>query len=97
MEDDCYKKDTSLFYYQYFCRQDDSDITAKRQEALAIICIGIFICLVFLCGIYYLFETSKLDYKLWDVDTVTAADFTVESTISETMWNNFLQRYNNLD
>lgn len=55
-----------------------------------IVCIGIFICLSFLCAIYYLFETSKLDYKLWDVDTVTAADFTVESTISQQMWDNYV-------
>ena len=44
----------------------------------------------FLLTLYYLYKTSKLDYKLWDVDTVTAADFTVEAVISEKMWKNFL-------
>ena len=46
------------------------------------VCFGIFISLTFLCVLYYLFETSKLEYKSWDVSTVTAADFTVESLIS---------------
>jgi len=48
-----------------------------------ITCLGIFISFIFLCAVYYLFESSKIDYKMWDVDTVTAADFTVESIISE--------------
>lgn len=74
--------DNALFYLQYFCIEDKEDITVKRQEALVIICLGIFISLIFLCAIYYLFETSKLEYKSWDVSTVTAADFTVESIIS---------------
>ena len=54
------------------------------------VCLGIFISFIFLCSIYYLYETSKLEYKSWDVATVTAADFTVESNISEAMWNNFI-------
>jgi len=32
---------------------------------------------------------SELEYKLWDVETVTAADFTVSQTISEEFWNAF--------
>jgi uncharacterized phage infection (PIP) family protein YhgE len=67
-------------------------LVTKRREALLIVCLGIFISLVFLIMIYYLFETSNLDYKLWDVATVTAADFTVEYIITEEIWNNFLQR-----
>lgn len=66
-------------------------MTAKRREGLVVSCVGIFISFVFLCGVYYLHETAKLDYKLWDVDTVTAADFTVESPVSQIMWDNFLQ------
>jgi len=30
---------------------------------------------------------------MWDVDTVTAADFTVESIISEQMWLKFVEVY----
>ena len=39
--------------------------------------------------IYYLYKTSKIDYKVWDVNTVTAADFTVEYNITEQAWENF--------
>lgn len=45
--------------------------------------------LLFLILIFYLYTTSKLDYKLWDVNTVTAADFTAEYIITEQAWNTF--------
>jgi hypothetical protein len=40
----------------------------------------------------YLSKTASLDYKVWDVDTVTAADFTVEFFIYENVWLRFLTK-----
>ena len=43
--------------------------------------------------IFYMKKTSEMDYKLWDLTTVTAGDFTVELNITKTMWETFkLQR-----
>lgn len=39
--------------------------------------------------IYYLFKSSNTEYKIWDIDTVTAADFTVEYIIPEEAWETF--------
>lgn len=39
--------------------------------------------LIFLIMIFYLHTVAKLEYKLWDVDTVTPADFTVEYLITD--------------
>lgn len=38
--------------------------------------------LLFLILIFYLYTSAKIDYKQWDVDTVTAADFTVEYIVT---------------
>ena len=46
-------------------------------------------CMLYTLTIYYLSNTSYLDFKLWDVYTVTPADFTVEMHISKKMWKNF--------
>ena len=51
--------------------------------------MGILMCLIYSLFIYYLQSTTKLNYKLWDVNTVTPADFTVEYTISHSMWDDF--------
>jgi len=37
---------------------------------------------IFSITIYYMTKTSALDYKLWDLKTTTAADFTVEMVLS---------------
>lgn len=66
------------------------EVDTKRRQALVISCIAILIALVYLAMLYYFFESSKIDYKVWDVDTVTASDFTVESIITEQTWTNFL-------
>ena len=39
--------------------------------------------------IYYLKKTSDLDYTDYDMDTVTASDFTVEFDIKEEMFKIF--------
>lgn len=79
------------FYVQYFCEQPISDINSKRQLALFIVCLGFFICFIYFLMIYYLSKTSTLDYKLWDVLTVTSADFTVEYFIPEIVWTQFCE------
>lgn len=48
-------------------------------------------CFVFMCTTYYLSKTSYIDYKLWDVFTVTPADFTVEYSVPQNVWETFCQ------
>lgn len=42
--------------------------------------------LIYWVGIFYLHRTAYLNLKEWDVDTVTAADFTVEYKIKKEYW-----------
>jgi hypothetical protein len=38
---------------------------------------------------YYLTTVQDLDYKVWDVNTVTVGDFTVFWNISPEQWHNY--------
>lgn len=78
-------------YMQYYCKQPDT--LRKQRIALGIVCIGVFICLLFLLSLYYLQQTSRLDYKLWDINTVTVADFTAETYITQRMWEEFEKKH----
>lgn len=78
--DYCYNI-ASLFYFQFECEQPVSGthgLNEKREQGLTVACIGIFISLLYLTGMYYLGSVAKIDFKAWDVGTVTAGDFTVE-------------------
>jgi len=60
---------------------------------LLVVFFGIFAAIVFMIVIFYMKKTSEMDYKLWDLSTVTASDFTVELNVTKTMWETFkLQR-----
>ena len=49
--------------------------------------IMVISCWAFNCTIYYLKKSSKLQYKNWDVKSVTVADFTVQIQITEKIWD----------
>jgi hypothetical protein len=70
-------------FFQYTCLQTEEELLYKRNEGLGIVCIGSFAMTVYMLAVFYLDSTSALDYKLWDLTTVTAADFTAEMTIHE--------------
>jgi len=36
--------------------------------------------------IFYMRKTSGLDFMEWDINTLTASDYTVEYVVTEEMW-----------
>ena len=77
----CVSSSTRI-YWQIFCTQTISEVNDKRGDGLIVVSIGIFISAIYLLFVSYLSSTAYIDYKLWDVGTVTAADFTVEFDIA---------------
>jgi len=69
-------------------------VTLKQQAGLIIDGLGFLICLIFLIGIGYLRTESNLDFKIWDFNTVTAGDFTIELMISDRQWQSYLDIHN---
>lgn len=45
--------------------------------------------MVFLVVVWYQQKTNKLDFEKWDIDNLTASDFTIEYAISQSMWDQF--------
>jgi len=52
-----------------------------------------FVAFFFILMIYYLQTTSRLDQLEYDVNTISAGDFTVELSINRTMWSYFLEEH----
>lgn len=94
--EECWHKE-SIIYLQYKCTQPlegkdsagDNNLNVKRQQGLLISCIGILISLLYLTCCYYLSTVASIEFKQWDVGTVTASDFTVEYQIPKVVWKKF--------
>lgn len=48
---------------------------------------------IYILVLYYLEKTVKMDKKNFDINTITASDFSVELDISAEMWKHFLTQY----
>ena len=58
----------------------------NKKTGLLAALTAITCCLIFRYAIYYLRYSAQLEFKRWDVGTVTTADFTVQVTFTDTMW-----------
>lgn len=88
---------SSVFFIQYTCIQSNDALAQKHKEASLVTALGILSCLIFLVAIYYLKRISKLMAIDWDVQTITAGDYTVELHISEKSYNWWLNNVYNVN
>jgi hypothetical protein len=75
---------------QYKCEQSADHLNKKREKGLAVSICACIAALVFLVVIFYMKKMAILDFQMWDMKTLTASDFTVEMTITEALWNQFI-------
>ena len=52
-------------------------MVSRQKKALYIVMTAIFLCFMLSYTVYYMRLSGKLSYKKWDMDIVTASDFTV--------------------
>ena len=58
------------------------ELTVKRDEALQAGCAAIVSCLVLLSVIKYRVRSISIEKRMWDLQTVTASDYTLELNLS---------------
>lgn len=62
---------------------DDDELSTKRQEALLASCVNIFAALVLLAVIKYRQGSISIEKREWDLQTVTASDYTLEVKLDD--------------
>ena len=60
------------------CQVPETDLYTKRVEALQAGCAAVFSCLVLLAVIQYRVGSISIEKREWDLQTVTASDYTLE-------------------
>ena len=59
----------------------------NRKVGLLVALTAITAGLIFSYALYYLRYSALLEFKKWDVGTVTTADFTAQVTFTQGMWD----------
>lgn len=59
------------------------------------VCMGIFMTMLYHAFMYYRLYVNKVDYKLWDSATITLNDYSIDINITDDMYNEYLafERY----
>lgn len=86
--------DNSVFFLNVKCLQSLEEVNTKRMESHYIITLGILICFIFLIMLYYAKNVLKITAKKWDLDMITASDYTVSYNISKREYEDFRKGHN---
>ncbi len=82
-------KGTATFFAQWSCEFPNEERQQRKLVGLLISCIGVFIALFYTVYVDYIKCVAKTNFIDWDVKTITAADYTVEMTIQDEMYEKF--------
>lgn len=77
---------TSRFFIQHTCTVTAADQAEKYNKVALVAACILLIAFCFINLVYYMQATSKLDQLAYDMNTITAGDFTVELDINRAMY-----------
>ena len=90
---DEWNSNTSAFFINTECVQEEDQVNSKRYRAHYIVTICILMSLLFLVMLFYSNGHSQILAKEWDLKTLTAGDYTVCKRVNEEDYNNFTSNY----
>ena len=76
-------------YLQYKCEMDEDNQIFRMSLGYIIFVCGVVISVVYKFVIAYLDVTTNHNYKAWDANTCTPADYTIEVPITPRMHSNY--------
>ena len=79
----CTLTEQDSVFIQYNCVISDEELAEKREQALLASCVNIFAALTLLSVIAYRQGSNSIEKKEWDLQTVTASDYTLEISLSQ--------------
>lgn len=89
--------DDAQFFIQYSCVMNQDQLNAKFRQISLYVCIAVFVALFYFLRIRHLIEKTNIDHLEWDLATVTAADYTVEKTITKAEYDAWVVAYKTID
>lgn len=75
------------------CIVPSDDLPERKVLGLGIACLGVFLYLFMFCSVEYVKSVQDNMFVDWDVKTISAADYTCEFSITEEMYEYFVDKY----
>lgn len=88
-----YCDDEAFFYIQAPCILPSQQIKERRIIGLFVACVTVFTVFFSMTYIEYIKSVQQFKYVDFDFKTLTAADYTMEFTITKKMWQHFLDNF----
>lgn len=79
----CTLSESDSLFVQYSCKVDDEELAEKRHQALIAGCVNVFAALMLLAVIKNRVGSISIEKKEFDLQTVTASDYTLEIALSK--------------
>ena len=74
------------------CELEPAAIKRNKEVAILFVFIGIVMSLLYSQVLNYLEKVSKIDFKQWDLNTCTVADYSIKLQLPEQLWSTYLDR-----
>ena len=75
------------------CIIPSDELVDRKVMGLGIACLGVFLYLYIFLSVEYIKSYQDNMFIDWDVNTISAADYTCEFGITEEMYENFVNKY----
>lgn len=75
------------------CIIPSDELVDRKIMGLGIACLGVFLYLYIFLSVEYIKSYQDNMFIDWDVNTISAADYTCEFGITEEMYENFTNKY----
>lgn len=85
--------DNAQFFFQIPCTYPDTELAQRQMLGLTVGCIGVFIYLFTIIYFDYIKSVQKTKYVDWDINTISAGDYSVEFDINKDFYEEFEKKY----
>jgi hypothetical protein len=75
------------------CTQDVASLDTKKKTVLVGVCTGVLGCFIFMAIVSYFLKSNEIHAVEYDVNTVTAGDYTVEMEVTRDHWACFKENH----
>lgn len=82
-------------YIQVHCDVEKDDLVVAKKTSVIVVFIGMLMSLIFYLVVRFWQDMQDAEYKKWDIDTCTPADYTIKMSITDKQYETYKEGKSN--